>query len=269
MLHWAALIASLVSLAMLTAWVFGEKGTIRPVWAMLDIGLGIGFALEFFTRSGFRWDPGKYALSRFFDFVAMVPALAVVQHGLPYEEVWLWAILAARAVRAADRLLGDGFVRRNTMAMAEGFEEEITDRVVLRLIGRAEEGLEHGRLAHKVSEALARNRDPVLQRIRAAHPRDGMKANLAQFVGLTASLERAEEGTYDAIVEIMDSPEVDRAIRDAVRSSFAGVRQEMGKKHWSKRLGVRPRAGSGGPGAWTDVLLHPPRYLAAQINSVG
>ncbi len=241
LLHWSALLASLVSFAMLAVWVSGEKGAIRPIWVQLDIGLGVAFALEFFTRSGFRWGPGRYARSRFFDFVAMVPVLLLVQSGLPYEAVWVWVILVARGVRAVDRFLGDGFVRRNTLALVEGFEEEITDRVVLRILERAEEGIDRGRLAHKISEALLRNRDPVLARIRAAHPREGVGAALAQWAGLTAALERAEEGTYDAIVEMIDSPEVDAAIRDAISSAFAGVRHEMEKKSWRQRLGISPR----------------------------
>lgn len=240
LLHWSALLASLVSFAMLAMWLFGDRGTIRPIWIQLDIGLGVAFALEFFTRSGFRWDPGRYATSRFFDFVAMVPVLLLVQLGLPYEAVWVWVILAARGIRVVDRFLGDGFVRRNTLALVEGFLEEITDRVVLIILDRAEGGIVRARLTHQLSEALARNKESVLARIREAHPRDGITVALAQWAGLMSALERAEEGTYDALVEMLDSPEMDRTLSDSINSIFDGVRKEVAKKSWRDRLGIRP-----------------------------
>jgi len=51
--------------------------------------------------------------------------LALVNHGLVLENVWVWIILIARFARVVDRLLGDGFLRRKCLALVEGFEEEI------------------------------------------------------------------------------------------------------------------------------------------------
>jgi 3-keto-L-gulonate-6-phosphate decarboxylase len=80
-----------------------------------------------------------------------------------------------------------------------------------------------------------------LQRVRAATPHDGLVPGLAHLVGLDAALERAEERTYDAIVEIMNSEEVERAVRDVINSSFSRMRNELGKKSWRQNLGIRRR----------------------------
>jgi hypothetical protein len=208
---------------------------------LLDIGLGVVFAVEFFTRSGFRWNRARYLLTRFFDFVAIVPALALVHHGFAMEGVWVWIILVARAARAVDRFLGDGFVRRNVLALVEGFEEGITDRVLERIIARIQADMDRAGFSHGVAEAFVRNKAAVLQRVRAATPREGLVPSLAHIVGLDAALERAEERTYDAIVEIMNSEEVDRAIRDVVNSAFSRMRSEVGKKSWRQHLGIRRR----------------------------
>src|SRR5665811_1359434 len=80
-LHWAAFTLSLLSLILLSTWVFSSRGSVPGVWVLIDVGLGVIFAIDFFTRSGLRWNQAAYVRSHFFDFVAIVPALALVGHG--------------------------------------------------------------------------------------------------------------------------------------------------------------------------------------------
>lgn len=240
-LHWAAFILSLLSLILLSIWVLGSRESVPGVWVMLDIGLGVVFAVEFFTRSGFRWGRAAYLYTHFFDFVAIVPALALVNHGFAIEGVWVWLVLVARAVRVVNRLLGDGFLQRTILALVWGIEEEITDRVLERIIARIQEDMDQASFSHGVAEAFARNKATVLQSVRAATPHEGVVPGLAHIVGLTAALERAEERTYDAIVEIIKSEEVDYAVRDIVNSAFSRMRDELGRKSWRQQLGIRSR----------------------------
>jgi hypothetical protein len=121
----------------------------------------------------------------------------------------------------------------------EGFEEEITDRVLDRIIARVQVDMDRAGISHGIAEALIRSKAAVLQRVRAATPREGLLPSLAHIVGLDAALERAEERSYDAIVEIINSEEVDHAVRDAVKSSFSSIRNELGKRSWRKHLGIR------------------------------
>jgi hypothetical protein len=80
-----------------------------------------------------------------------------------------------------------------------------------------------------------------LQRVRTATPHEGLVPELAHLVGLDKALERTEERTYDAIVAMINSEEVDRAVRDVVNSSFSRMRNELGKKSWRQHLGIRRR----------------------------
>jgi len=235
-LHWGAFILSLLSLVLLAIWVFGSRGEVPTAWIIIDIVLGVAFAVELFTRSGFRWNRAAYLRSRFFDFIAIVPALALVHHGFAIEGVWVWLILVARFIRAVDRLLGDGFVQRTVLALVAAFEEEITDRVLENILTRIQADMDRTSFSHGVAEAFVRNKADVLQRVRAATPKEGLVPGLAHMVGLVDALERAEERTYDAIVEILASQEVDNAVRDVVDSSFSRIRSEIGKKSWRKHL---------------------------------
>jgi len=226
---------------MLLTWVSSSRGPVPTAWVLIDIGLGIAFVVEYITRSGFLWDKATYLRTHFFDFIAIVPALALVHHGFVIEGVWVWLILVARATRVVDRLLGDGFVRRNILALVEGFEEEMTDRVLERIIARIQADLDRAGFSHGVAEAFVRNKTAILQRVRAATPHEGFVPSLAHIAGLDAALERAEERTYDAIVGVIDSEAVDHAVRDVVNTSFSSMRNELGKKSWRQHLGFRRR----------------------------
>jgi hypothetical protein len=226
-------------LGILVGWVLSRETAMQPIWFWLDASIAMLFIIEFFTRSGLRWNPLSYMASRFFDFVAMVPALVLVHFNVPFVEVWIWVVLSARAIRAIDRLLGDGFFQRNALALVEGIEEEITDRVLLRIIARVQEQLYQGSFAHALAVVLWRNKASVLERIRAAHPKDGLAASVARIAGLDVALERAEEQTFDAIVGIVDSPEVDKAVREAVDSAFVVLKKEIGVKSWPQRIGIK------------------------------
>jgi len=238
-LHWVGFVLSLFSLLLLSSWLFSSRGPVPTAWIIFDIGLGIVTVVELFTRSGFKWSHGDYLASHFFDFVAIIPALALVNHGFVLEGVWVWIILVARFVRVIDRLLGDGFIQRNIWALLEGFEEELTDRVLQRIVTRVQADMDRAHFTHAVAEAFVKNKSAVLLRVRAATPHDGLVPSLAHIVGLDAALERAEERTYDAVVQIIDSEEVDRAVRDAVNSVFDRMSSELGNKSWKRNIGIR------------------------------
>ena len=238
-LYAGALVLSVISAVILATWVFGSRGPVSSPWVLVDIVLSIALAIGFFTRSGFRQGGIRYIGTHFFDFIAIVPALVLVHHGYVFENPGVWVILVARTVRAVDRLLGDGFVRRNTLALVEGLEEEITDRVLERIVARIQADMDQAEFTRGVAEALVRNKTAVLQRVRAATPHQGFIPGLAHMVGLDTALERAEDRTYDAIVEIVNSKEVDRAVRDVVASFFSRIRNELGEKSWRKHLGIR------------------------------
>jgi hypothetical protein len=240
-LHWAAFVLSLVALAPPVFWIMGSGEVETAFWVWFDLGISAFFILEFFTRSGFRWNPIGYSVSRFYDFIAVVPAGVLVYFAVPYIGVWLWIILVARIIRAIDRLLGDGFVKRNVLALTASFEEEIADRVIIRTLDRIHDDLVRGKFASVVGDSLERNKRSVLNRIRSKHPNQGVGAALLALTGLDLAIERAEERTYDSIVEILKSPEIEKAIHDAVDSSFSVLRTEVAKKEWRKNLGFQKK----------------------------
>jgi hypothetical protein len=133
----------------------------------------------------------------------MVPVLALVHHGFPLE-VWVWIILVARVMRAMT-ILGDGFIVRNVLALIDGVEEELTDRVFLKILARVQEDMDRANFSQGVAEAFSRNKSSILGRIQAATPSEGIGPGLARVVGLDKALERGEEKVYDSIVDVLKS----------------------------------------------------------------
>jgi voltage-gated potassium channel len=245
LIHWAAFVFSLISLILPSFWIFSPAQHLPAFWMWTDVGLGVFFGLEFLTRSGLRWNPTSYIRTRFFDFVAVVPVLVLVHYQVPHLLVWMWIIVLARFGRSIDRALGDGFWTRNLFALLEGFEEEITDRVMLRIMTRVRLDLERGSFGKGLAEALERNKQNLLDQVRSQHPSEGIGGGLAKITGFNSALEKAEERTFDAVIEIVKSPEVDRAIREAVDSAFKTMQKEMEVKSWRQNLGIKSEANDG------------------------
>ena len=241
LLHWLAFLLSLVSTAILILWMSILHGKVTPGWVWLDIGLAAFFFIEFFTRSGFHWNPVKYSINHIFDLAAIIPALVFIHNGVFAETLWIWVILIARVTRSFDRLLGDGFLIHNFLVLLEGFEEGITDRVTLRIMARLQIDMIQGKFGHTAAEAMQKNKTAVLNRIREEHPHDSLTADLARFVGLEAAVERAESRIYDAMVDVLKSPEVDKVIEHSLNEIFRQLRAETGKREWVKHLGIPGR----------------------------
>jgi hypothetical protein len=154
--------------------------------------------------------------------------------------VWVWPILVARAVRAIDRLLGDGFIERNVVALIDGFEEEITNCVMLRIISRIQVDLGRGQFGRGVAAALAKNKASLLTQVRAEYPQRGVAAEVVRMVGIEAALSRVEEKVFDSIVEILVSAALDKAIRELLDTQFATLRHNIAVKSWKSRIGLQP-----------------------------
>jgi hypothetical protein len=238
-LHWAAFILTLPSLGLVIMWLINPQTPIPRPWLWAEVALSAFFVFEFVTRSGFRWHPAAYIRTRYFDFIAFVPALVLANFNVRWLYAWIWIILVARIIRAFDRILGDGFIPRNFFALLEGFEEEITDRVMIRIIDRMHDDVTRGKFGQTVAQSLTTNKDAVLERIRAEHPQQGLGANLARITGLEGALTKAEERVFDSVVDVLASPEVDQAIHDSLDSTFTVLRDEIGQKSWKKNLGIR------------------------------
>jgi hypothetical protein len=239
-LHWLAWTAALVSVALLAFWKWGtpDAGSVTLLRG-IDVGLGLFFAVEFFTRSGWRQSRTAYVKWRWFDFIAIVPVTALGPVAVPAV---FWLVFVCRAIRVVDRTLGDGFVQRNALLVVGAVEEEISDRVLEKMLARWEDELDHANFGAALAKALQRNKEAVLQRVYAEQLQEGTFAKIAHFTGLQASLEKEERRLFGAVIEMVASKEVDEAIRDVISSSLRRTREQLGAREWRRKFFVMPQA---------------------------
>lgn len=234
-LHWLAWAAALFSVAVLALWKWGPTGLVAPAilqWA--DVGLAVFFAWEFFTRTGWRQSRTAYLKWRWFDFVAIVPFTVL---GPAAVAPVFWIVLVCRTIRLADRSLGDGYVQRNTLLLMGAVEEEISDRILEKMLSRWERELQGAHFGTAMGKALERNREAVLKRIYQEQLQEGTFAKVAHVTGLQATIEKEEARLFAALVEMVGSAEVDEALRDVVASSLRRTREQLGKRDWRSRIG--------------------------------
>lgn len=233
-LHWLAWAAALASLLVAALWMWGPSSPrATAILQAADIGFALFFVAEFFTRTGWRHARLSYLKWRWFDVVAIIPIAAM---GPLAVAPLVWTVFVCRCIRLIDRTLGDGFVQRKAIALLGMVEEELSDRVLIKMLTRWERELEHANFGTSMAAALARNKHDVLARVYAEQLQEGAFARLAHLTGLQAALEREEERLFGALIEMVGSKEVDEAIRDVIASSLRRSREQLGAKDWRREI---------------------------------
>ncbi|HLE47114.1 MAG TPA: hypothetical protein VI818_02365, partial [Candidatus Thermoplasmatota archaeon] len=218
--------------------------------------LAVFFAAEFFTRTGWQRSRRSYIKWRWFDFIAILPITVLGPIAVPAV---FWIVFSCRAIRLVDRALGDGFVQRNTIILLGIVEEELSDRVLEKMLSRWERDLEHADLGTAMSRALARNKPAVLRRVYAEQLQEGAFAKIAHYTGLQSGLEREENRLFSAVIEMVGSKEVDEALRDVLASTLRRTREQLGNREWRRALASSLQIGG--------VAVKPPRRAYSAVRS--
>lgn len=234
-LHWTALVAAFLSIVVAIVWKWGEPGSgVAIILQSMDVALAVFFCFELFTRTGFREKGVSYLQWRWFDYFAIIPVIAL---GPIVATVAFWPVLICRAIRLADRTFGDLFLQRNALIVVGIVEEEISDRILDKILTRWDAELKRANFGTAMSIALARNQEAVLQRVYAEQLQEGTFAKIAHYTGLQATLEKEERRLFGAVIEMIGSPEVDKAIRDVIGAALARARLSLNEREWRQRVG--------------------------------
>lgn len=231
--------AALASVLIAIAWKWGEPGPgFAIILQSLDVALAVFFCFELFTRTGFQRRGVSYLQWRWFDYIAILPIIAL---GSLAVSIAFWPVLICRAIRLADRTFGDRFLQRNALIVVSIVEEEISDRILDKILTRWDVELQRANFGTAMAIALARNKESVLQRVYAEQLQDGTFAKIAHYTGLQATLEKEERRLFGAVIEMVGSPEVDKAIRDVIGASLGRARAHLNDRDWRRRVGAAMR----------------------------
>jgi hypothetical protein len=83
------------------------------------------------------------------------------------------------------------------------------------------------------------NKSAVVGRIQSETRLKGVAGSIAELTGLDKALAKAEEQVYDSAVGIVDSTELDKAVRQVIESAFTTLKADLARKQWKTHLGIR------------------------------
>ncbi|MHB8585144.1 MAG: hypothetical protein ACYDDF_04825 [Thermoplasmatota archaeon] len=247
--HWMAFGTAILSFALLAGWALEPQPTVPFGLVAIDVAITLFSLYEFWTRSGLHWHGTRYVGLHFFDFIAMVPGFALVAYGY-HGRIVLWILVAARAARAVDRTLGDGFAERFAISVLDLVESEIVDEVTRNVARHMGEEVARASFARAISAALKTNKEPLLEKLRAEQLPAGALGALGRISGIETMLHHAEERAFDAITDLLGSDEIDKAIRDVIGDTVANLEKRASRPSWRQRIQAaeaQPRDPPAGP----------------------
>ncbi|GAA1968695.1 hypothetical protein GCM10009798_31630 [Nocardioides panacihumi] len=197
--------------------------------ALLIVDLVV--CVVFFAGICFRWlrfRTGRIYLRRhWWEIPALIPFIIPEIDG----RTWLmWALLAARAARLADRtdnIFGDRF----TVALIQHFSDPIIDAIkrplTVAVLAEVNDVLKKGTYAANIRRAVAENR-PQLEAMILELVKEDRATGRLRFVPFHDDLVRSTTDTVLRIVErALDDPRTDELVSDIIATSVSQIQLEV------------------------------------------
>lgn len=204
----------------------------RIIWADYAI-IGI-FAIEYIIRLLQAKDKMQFIKSRWYDLIGMVPVSHPLFRSFRFARLFRIVVLGSRLVRATDRSLGEAWVRNRVQKYQAAFVEELTDPIVLAVLGVAEKSVSKGHFGSAVANGLRSKREALLARIDAQLKESGTMNLLLKIPGLGHELEKIPGRVLDNMIETVGSKEIDDTIQAVIAEIFADLKREVAASEWKR-----------------------------------
>lgn len=196
------------------------------------------FALEYLYRLAQAKHKWQFVKGHWYDLLGMVPVSHPLFRAFRFARIFRIVVIASRLVRATDRTLGEAWVRKKIQSYREAFVEELTDPIVLSVLGVAERSLLKGHYGTAVAQGLRAKRDEVLARIEAQLRTEESLHFLLKIPGIGGEVEKlltkVPAKIFDGVIATVASKEIDETITSVLREIFADLRREVAVRDWRK-----------------------------------
>jgi hypothetical protein len=218
----------------------GAEATRRII--IIDLVIVAIFAVEFLWRM-FR-APTKmgYVKSHWYDLLGMVPVSHPLFRSFRLARILRLVVLTSRFVRATNRSFGEAIVERTVGRYKEIIIEEISDRIILRVLDETERVLTAGAYGSSTARALHANRDALMARINDQLKEDRATRWAMHVPGMERVLDAVQERTINSVIATLGSEEVNETIVSVLREIMGDLRREVAKKEW--KAGNQPKPAS-------------------------
>lgn len=208
----------------------GAAATRRII--IIDLVIVGIFAIEFLWRLARAPDRKAYVKGHWYDLVGMVPVSHPLFRGFRLARVLRLVVLSGRLVRATNRSFGEAVVEKTVGRYKDIIVEEISDRIILRVLDETERVLTAGAYGSSTARALHANRDALMARINDQLKEDRATRWAMHVPGMERVLEAVQERTINSVIATVGSEEVNQTIISVVREILGDLRREVAKKEW-------------------------------------
>jgi hypothetical protein len=212
---------------------------VRERIVLIDLVIVGIFALEFTVRVLQSERKLAYIGRHWYDLIGMIPVAHPVFRSFRLARFIRLFVIASRFLRATDRTLGEAFVHGQIAKYRKALAEELTDPILIALLGTAQRAVTEARIGTALAKGLSARRDELAEQ--ALKPlRDEMPL-LLKMPGIGHAIERLPGRMLDSVVATLGSKETDEAISTALRTALESLEQDLSKKSW-RGLPVPPPA---------------------------
>jgi hypothetical protein len=222
-----------------TNWfVKGERiTTLILCFIWIDLIICEIFFIEFFTRTVGSKEPKKYARRHWFDILGMIPVSHPALRAFRLLRILRLFIVFTRLKVSIDKAYGEGVTRRFIRRYKELLADEVTNRVMIKMIELVEAELaktKYQRMLTGVTSAIESRRAEIKRLAVDAVDKTLDKQPLTRLIKLipfaSSQIKRSVDDSVDAVMDMLRSEEINKMILEVLKSVLTEMKKSITTK---------------------------------------
>ena len=236
---WAMLALAVLTLSLLIvdqtfAGFFRENPDLRRWLLIADTSICGVFLIEFLARMRHAPDRWGYVKSRWYEILGMIPVSHPFFRAFRFIRILRILVITSRFVRATNRSFGEMAFEATVGRFRDNLVDLIGDAITLRSLSVIEPPLVQSRFADRVGEAMNERRPEIRAMVRDAVNRVPGGRGLLRVGMFQKVVEAAETAAVDAVIDTLQSDELNQIVQEATRNILDEMRANIGARDPSK-----------------------------------
>jgi voltage-gated potassium channel len=206
---------------------FAQHPAYRRGLILFDTAVCGVFLIEFLARMRRAEDRWGYVKSRWYEILGMVPISHPFFRAFRFIRILRILVITSRFVRATNRSFGEMAFEATVGRFRENLVDLIGDQITLRSLDVIEPPLVRSRFADRVGEAMEERRPEIRALVREAMHRVPGGRGLLRVGMFNKMVEAAETAAVDAVIETLQSDELNQIVQDATRNILDEMRAKI------------------------------------------
>jgi voltage-gated potassium channel len=236
MIALAVLTLSLLIVEQTFSSFFQQNPEYRRWLILFDTSVCGLFLIEFLARMRRAPDRWSYAKSRWYEILGMIPISHPFFRAFRFVRILRILVITSRFVRATNRSFGEMAFEATVGRFRDNLVDLIGDQITLRSLDVIEPPLVRSRFADRVGEAMEERRPEIRALVREAMHRVPGGRGLLRVGMFNKMVQAAETAAVDAVIETLQSDELNQIVQDATRNILDEMRAKIAEREAERGL---------------------------------